>query len=161
MTRSTRTRRALLATAALASAAVLAGCGASETTNYAASDGVDVTLGHLTGDNLMVLTAAKGDPGTMIGALINDGDQPMTVQLGVGSAVVPVQVPARSTVLLGPQQNAPAAPPATTVDVRSVPAPPGALVSVSVASDVSGRTTVQVPVLDGTLPAYASLVPSS
>jgi len=148
-----RGRRRLLAAATLASAAALAGCGIapSEIVNYPASDGVDLTLGSLQADNLLVLTAAENDPGTLIGALTNNGDQAMTVKIGLPASPTAVPVEAHSTTLIGPQH--------TTIDLASVPAAPGALVELSIDSDVAGSASLQVPVLDGTLPDYATLVP--
>jgi hypothetical protein len=148
-----RARRRVLAAATLASAAVLAGCGIapSEIVNYPASDGVDLTLGSLQADNLLVLTAAENDPGVLLGALTNNGDQAMTVRIGLPDSPTTVPVAAHSTTLLGPDH--------TAVDLSTVPAAPGALVELAVDSDVSGNATLQVPVLDGTLPAYSGMVP--
>ena len=150
---SPRGRRRVLAAATLASAAALAGCGIapSEIVSYPASDGVDLTLGSLQADNLLVLTAAENDPGTLIGALTNNGDQAMTVHIGLPASPTAVPVAAHSTTLIGPQHRA--------IDLTSVPAPPGALVELTVDSDVAGSASLQVPVLDGTLPAYSTLVP--
>lgn len=155
MTRtSSRGRSRVLAAATLASAAVLAGCGIapSEIVSYPASDGVDLTLGALQADNLLVLTAAENDPGTLIGALTNNGDQAMTVHIGLADSPTAVPVAAHSTTLLGPQHK--------EIGLASVPAPPGALVELSIDSDVAGAASLQVPVLDGSLPDYASLVPA-
>lgn len=154
MTRtSSRGRRRVLAASTLVSVAALAGCAVppSEVVNYPASDGVDLSMGSLQADNLLVLTAAENDPGTLIGALTNNGDQAMTVKLGLPDSPTSVPVAAHSTTLIGPQH--------TTIALNSVPAAPGALVELSIASDVAGTTSVQVPVLDGSLPAYATLVP--
>lgn len=155
MTRtSSRGRSRVLAAATLASAAALAGCGIapSEIVNYPASDGVDLTLGSLQADNLLVLTAAENDPGTLIGALTNNGDQAMTVKIGLPASPTAVPVAAHSTTLIGPQH--------TTIALASVPAAPGALVELSIDSDVAGTASLQVPVLDGSLPDYATLVPT-
>ena len=150
---SPRGRRRVLAAATLASAAALAGCGIapSEIVSYPASDGVDLPLGGLQADNLLVLTAAENDPGTLIGALTNNGDQAMTVHIGL---------PARAH--RGPRSGAlddPDRPQHRAIDLTSVPAPPGALVELTVDSDVAGTASLKVPVLDGTLPAYSTLVP--
>jgi hypothetical protein len=139
---------------ALAAAATLSACGVATpqtALGYAASDGVDLQLGALEGANLLVLTAAKGDPGTLIGALANNGDVPLTVQIGTADSPTSVTVAAHGIALLGPDH--------TAVPLPAVAAPPGALLEISVQSDVTGSTSLQVPVLDGTLPAYAGLVP--
>ena len=58
---------------------------------------------------------------------------------------------AHGIALLGPDH--------TAVPVPAVASPPGALLEIGLQSDVTGSTTLQVPVLDGTLPAYTNLVP--
>ncbi len=126
MTRLSPRRRSVIATAlALTAAATLSACAAATpqtALGYAASDGVDVRLGALEGANLLVLTAAKGDPGTLIGALANNGDVPLTVQIGVAASPTSVEVAAHGIALLGPDH--------TAVPVPAVAAPPGALLEI-------------------------------
>ncbi|MCV2395049.1 hypothetical protein OEB99_12085 [Actinotalea sp. M2MS4P-6] len=146
-------RRAALVALAVAAAATLSACAPEMTSRpYAASDGIDVTVGALRGGNLLVLTAAEGDPGTVLGSLTNTGEAAITAQVGSPDAPVTVQIEPGATALLGPDH--------VEVAIASVPAPPGALTTIMVASDVDGSATVDVPVLDGTLEAYASLVPT-
>ena len=144
------------ALALAASALVLAGCSATNpvttTKAYAASDGLDQTLGSLTFGNLLVLTAAEGDPGTVLGSVTNAATSEATVTIGIAGDETTLPVPAGATVLLGPET--------TAVPLSSVPAAPGALVELVLASTADGSVTLQVPVLDGTFPQYATLVPS-
>lgn len=156
---ATRSRVAV-AGAALVLAAGLAGCSVTNpmTTqnNYDASDGVSVELGDLTLRNLLVLTSAEGAPGTVLGALTNDGSDAARVSIAVAGeqAGRPVPVDGRATVVVGPESEA-------TVDVDAVPAAPGDFLELEISSDLGGTSTVQVPVLDGTLPEYADLVPDA
>lgn len=155
----TRSRVAVVG-AALAVAAGLAGCSATNpmTTqnNYDASDGVSVELGDVTVRNLLVLTSAEGAPGTVLGAVSNGGGDSTRVSFTVAGeqAGRPVPVDANGTVVLGPESDA-------TVDLDAVPAAPGGLLELEISSDLGGTSTVQVPVLDGTLPEYADLVPDA
>ena len=146
---------ALAPAAAVGLGLVLAGCSATNpattTRDYAASDGVDVTLGDLDLGNLMVLAAEEGAPGTVLGSVTNTGGDSTTVQLGLADDATSLEVGAGETVLLGPEQE--------PVDLAAVPVAPGALVELTVASEADGTTTVRVPVLDGTLEQYADLVP--
>lgn len=149
-------RLLLVPAAALGLGLALSACSATNpaTTNvdYAASDGVDLTLGSLDLGNLLVLAASEGAPGTVLGSVTNGGSERTSVQIGLPDAdPVTLQVDAGETVLLGPDQE--------PVDLDAVPAPPGALVELTVGSEADGTTSLQVPVLDGTLEQYADLVP--
>jgi hypothetical protein len=149
--------RRRLAVAALASLAVapLAACQSSHPITaepYAASDGVDATLGSVRAGNLLVLAAADGAPGTVLGSLTNDSDRAVTVQVGLEDDLTSIDVAPGATELLGPDD--------TEVAVPAVPVAPGALMALRLSADAEGTTTVQVPVLDGTLPYYATLVPT-
>jgi len=148
-------RAAALALAG-AAALALAGCSATNpvttTKAYAASDGVNQSLGALTFGNLLVLTAAKDDPGTVLGSVTNAASRDASVTIGIAGDETAITVPAGGTVLLGPE--------ATAVPLGSVPAPPGALAELVLASTTDGSVSVRVPVLDGTLSQYATLVPT-
>jgi hypothetical protein len=150
-------RRIMPAAAALAASALLAGCSATNpiTTSfdYDPSDGVSERLGDVRVGNLMVLTSEEGAAGTVLGFVTNSGSQDASVTLAVGGEEsASIDVPAGGTVRLGPDCD-------ETIDVDAVPARPGSKVEVDVTSDVGGSSSVLVPVLDGTLPEYADLVP--
>lgn len=151
--------RAATSVAAVALALALAGCSATNelTTqgDYPASDGVQVTVGDLDLQNLLVLAAADGAPGTVLGGVTNGSDADGEVAIGLTEAdATTVEVAAGTTTLLGPDQ-------AVEVAIDAVPAAPGALVTLTVTAGTGESQTVQVPVLDGSQEQYADLVPES
>lgn len=150
-------------TAALALLAVVALTGCSQTNpvttdrEYSAADGVRVSLGDLRATNLLVVAAEKGGPGIVSGGVTNDGDTDTTVTLSVGDeSGTTLDVPAGGAVLFGTGSDT-----GESIEVAAVPAAPGALATVTLSSPEAGSTTVQVPVLDGTLPEYAPLLPTA
>ncbi|NCT91933.1 hypothetical protein GXB85_13355 [Cellulomonas sp. APG4] len=152
-------RRAVVVPLALATAAGLSACSATNpittTTTYAASDGVRVELDDVRLGNVIVLSSAEGAPGVVVGQITNDGDEDVRVTLGVDGALAePVAVDARGTALLSPDGG-------DEVTLDAVPVAPGAYVELQIAVDGGATTTAQVPVLDGTLPEYADLVPDA
>lgn len=138
---------------------------------YAASDGLQVEIGdQVTGSNLLVLTAEQGEPGVLLGAFTNRTNEPTTVtvqaQGGTDQPIVDVRLKPHETVLLGPPNaerrqvtGSASRMSATNPQIATVPARPGALVSITLSTPRSGEQQLQVPVLDGTLPAYEDLVP--
>lgn len=137
-------------------AAVLSGCSATNpiTTEkpYSASDGVRATLGPVTAENLLLVAAEADAPGALQGALSNRGDDAVAVLVGVGGATQRVWLESGQTVLLGGSQGEEA--------VFTTPDAPGATTELTLSTDADGTETFQVPVLDGTLPEYADLVPT-
>ncbi|MBU4337544.1 MAG: hypothetical protein KJ548_13375 [Actinobacteria bacterium] len=160
MNRRTRARILRPAGAGLA-VLVLAACTATNpvTTNepYSLSDGVRVTLGPVTAVNLLVVSAGEGEPGVLSGALTNDGADDLRVTLTTAGETTgsTVDVAGGGTVYIGTGSDV-----GETVQVASVDAAPGQLLTLTLTSPAAGSTQVQVPVLDGTLPQYASLVPT-
>jgi hypothetical protein len=124
--------------------------------NDSVTDGVRFELGDVVVSNLMVVTAGQGRTGTVLGAVSNHGtdDAEVTIGQGTGSDGTSFTVGGGDTVLLGLEDG-------QQVDLDSVSAPPGGLLELSVVSDRAGATTVRVPVMDGTLPEYADLVPGA
>lgn len=139
---------------------------------YAASDGFRVSVGdQVRGENLMVLTSGEGEPGVLLGALINTSDAPTTVTLEIGGdapeRLGEIPLDAKQTVLLSPEtperdavtSSAPSLG-ADLPEVGSVPAPPGGLVTLVLKTPEAGAVEVQIPVLDDTLPEYADTLPT-
>jgi hypothetical protein len=151
----TSARPVVVGAVALVAAAVLSGCSATNpiTTEmaYAASDGVRATLGDLTAENLLLVAAAADTPGALQGALTNRGDDDLEVELELDGDVALVPVAAGETVLLGGEDGEEV--------VLDTPGEPGSTVEMTLTTDAAGSQTVPVPVLDGTLPEYADLVP--
>lgn len=150
----------LTATVAVALAgAGLAGCSATNpiTTQepYAASDGVRLGLGDLTAENLLILTADEGEAATLQGALTNNGADELTVTFTLedGTEVGAVDVSPGDGVLLGGTDGEQL--------LFTSPARPGAVTDVTLTTAPAGSITIQVPVLDGTLPEYADQLPTA
>jgi hypothetical protein len=157
-----RTRRLLALTGGAAVlGVVLAGCSATNpmTTEdqYSASDGVRFVLGDVRGTNLLVLSQAKGDVGRLEGALVNDGDEDQTVTLTFGDAdPTTLELGPKETLLLdGSEEDGHA-----NVEITAVEVSPGEVAPLTVKTAGGGSITLDVPVLDGTLPEYASAVPT-
>jgi len=140
-------------------ALALAGCSAVNpiTTNvpYSPSDGIRVELGDaLSAENLLVISAAKGEPGALIGGLTNGGTDDARVTIAAdGTNTVTVHVPAGVTVLLGTEADA-------ALSLDSVDVPPGAVLPVTISTPAGGSQSVSIPVLDGSFAQYATLVPT-
>ncbi len=151
-------RRTAVAVVAVSLALGTAGCSVTNpiTTlnDYAASDGTLAEVGELRAINLLVLASAEGAEGTALGGVSNTGAEAVEVTLAFpeGSASTSFDLAPGETVTLGPDQE-------EHFEIDSVPVPPGTYVELSIGTGRDGTTTVQVPVLDGTLPEYAELVP--
>ena len=137
----------------------LAGCSATNpiTTQkpYAASDGVRVTLGDLTAENLLILTSGAGEAAGLQGAVSNDGAEALEVTFALedGTEIGSVEVSPGDAVLLGGTD-------AEQLVFESADVP-GATSAVTVSTATGGSETLPVPVLDGTLSEYADLVPTA
>ncbi|WP_090031286.1 hypothetical protein [Cellulomonas marina] len=136
----------------------LAGCTATNpvTTNvsYDPSDGIGVTVGTVYAQNLLVLTTAEGEPGVLVGAFTNESSDAVDVSLELpGGESDSLDLAAAEAVYLGTEDD-------EGIAIDTVPAAPGGLVDVTMSTPEGGSQTVRVPVLDGTLPEYATLVPT-
>ena len=155
---SARTR--MYAVPALVLALTVAGCSATNPITslhpYSPSDGIRVELSEtLTAENLLVISAAEGAAGSFIDGLTNSsGDDVRVTVAAQGADDVTVHVPAGVTVLLGSADDAPA-------ELDTVGVPPGAVLPVTISTPQGGSHEVSLPVLDGTLPEYADLVPTA
>jgi len=145
----------LAVSVALASAATLSACTNTQTDKpYQPSDGIDVVVGDVKGINLLVLSGAKGDPGRLLGSFYNSGSDSATVTVGPeGVSAATVSVDPSSTTQLGTEGT-------DDVVFDTTDVAPGAVLPVTVGVGDASET-VSVPVLDGTLPEYATLVPTA
>lgn len=166
MARSRTSARPVVVGAVLALAATLSGCSVTNqiTTEvaYSASDGVRATLGDLTAENLLIVAEAADAPGALQGALTNRGDDALTVELSLEGSSERVRVDPGATVLLGGGSGEGGA----DGDERErvvfdAAGAPGSTVELTLSTAAAGDQTVPVPVLDGTLPEYADLVPEA
>lgn len=146
---------ARLAAASLAAVA-LAGCSyvnpITTHKNYAASDGTQLVVGDVSALNLIVLAEDVDSPATLIGTLVNDSSEAVTVDISLdGESATNVMLDAGETVKLGPTDGD------TEVSGTAVAAP-GFVAPVSFTAPSGEVQAVEVPVLDGTLPEYTDLV---
>lgn len=146
----------MTALALLPMVALTAGCLQDNAyTEQASSDGLRLELGDLLLSDLMVLAAAEGEPGTLLGAVSNDGDLDTEVAItvvGRDDVAETVAVDAGETVIFGPED--------TRVRLPEMPEPPGGAVEVEFSSDEYGTEVREIPVLDDTFERYEELVPS-
>lgn len=154
-------RRPRVLAVGLAAAALAAGLTACSATNplqtseeYDAADGVGTTLGDVRAVNLLVVTAGEGEPGVLLGGIANDGAESEQVTLTVDGTESTVRVPSGGVVTFGGEAG-------ETFDIDTVSAAPGALTTVRIETGSAGSDELEVPVLDGTLPEYADLVPTA
>lgn len=152
----------LVALAALAALALTsAGCSVTnpQTTQlqYDPSDGVVARLdATVTVANLLIAATDAEGPGNLVGRIVNDGEEPVTVVLvggGEGGVNQSFRVPARSSLGIGPGFD-------DQVLIDPVGEVPGGLVPMTVSLQEGRSVELDVPVVDGTLPEYATLVPT-
>ncbi|WP_084079088.1 hypothetical protein [Demequina sp. NBRC 110057] len=143
---------ARLAAASLAAVA-LAGCSyvnpITTHKNYSASDGTQLVVGDVSALNLILITEDSGSPATLIGTLVNDTDEDIALDISIdGETTTSVTLEADSTVKLGPEGD-------DTEVSGTATAAPGHIVDVAFVANTTDVESVEVPVLDGTLPEYA------
>lgn len=141
---TTRAASALRLTGIAGAVLLAAGCGVLSPVQtdqpYIPADGVPLTIPGLTFHNLAIVADAQGQPGTLVGQAVNEGSQAVEVAFAVeGSATAQTSVPAFSGTGLSNGEG---------VAISVVPAPPGALVQLNVATQEAGRNVVEVPVVD-------------
>jgi hypothetical protein len=152
----------LIASIAVGAAVILGATGCSmispqtTTVPYSPSDGInvpDVPGAPLLVRNALVITNA-GAAGNLVAAIVNetDRDETLTINISDTSVSKTVEVPANSTVSLGAQDTPP-----LTLALRTKP---GATVLMEFQSGDAEGIEVHVPVLNGNLPYYSTLVPT-
>jgi len=157
-----RTSR-LVGAVALSAAVVLGTTGCSmlapqaTTIQYSAADGVNVPdSGPLKVRNALIVASEDGTTGNLVAAVVNDTDDTLTLRLefgeGDGAVEKSLRVPANSVVSLGAEDTDP-------LTVEGIDANPGADLPVYFQSGEAQGVRTAVPVLDGTLPYLAPLVP--
>ncbi|GAA4350562.1 DNA modification methylase [Microbacterium rhizosphaerae] len=152
----------LIASIVVGAAVILGATGCSmispqtTTVPYSPSDGInvpDVPGAPLQVRNALVITNA-GAAGNLVAAIVNQTDRDETLTINISDTAVSktVDVPANSTVSLGTQDTPPLA--------LAVRTKPGATVLMEFQSGDAQGVKVHVPVLNGTLPYYSTLVPT-
>ena len=140
-----RLHRALAVTGAAAATAALSACSffsPVQTDNkYIPGDGVPVQLGSIAGRNLAIVAEKAGGPGTLVGAVLNQGDAQAQVgfltraESEAGGSVA-------SRVSLGGRESKPI----EGIVFAKVPSAPGTLTDMSLVTS-EGKQLVSVPVL--------------
>jgi hypothetical protein len=124
------------------------------THSYAASDGINGTAGPVLIRNAFLVTDG-GTRASLVVAFINTASTPSPVQVQYTSQGAPkttsLTVPAGGLVSVGPGRQA-------TVTLTGVSAKPGGLFPLYITSGGKGAQ-LSVPVLNNTLPGYATLTP--
>jgi hypothetical protein len=106
---------------------------------YVPADGVPVDLEQVQIRNLLVVAESKGGSGTLSGAVVNTGGEPVTITFaGEGGASANVQVPA-----YGQESLSGTSP----LSLASVNADPGGVATLQVSTPGAGTNIVEVPVL--------------
>ena len=143
----------------LATAAVLSGCQVMSpiqtTVAYQPANGVAVDLGAVQIRDLVVVSRAKGEVGTLSGMVVNTGTEPVTISFAAGAngGSVMAQAPSDSQTRLSGVAGT------TPVTLPSIDAAAGGIVRLTVSTPVGGASEVSVPVLlpDG---IYATITPA-
>jgi hypothetical protein len=151
----------LVASAALSALVLLGATGCTFITpqstkiEYAASDGVNISDadGPIDVRNALVIANEDGSVGNFIAAIVNPTDEKATLTITVeGLEPFAVTVPAEGRVSLGADEE--------PLRIVGLDTKPGATVEIHFQSGDSTGVKSEVPVLDGSLPYYADLVPS-
>ncbi len=151
--------RALAATAVAAALLVgTAGCGVFVDTAtlkpYAASDGVNASVGGIELRNLLVITDETGD-GSLIGAVVNNSKAAahLTVELRGSTTVTETVAVETGVTLLGVKD-------ATATIFAGADLVAGQYATIYVQYGSADGVEITVPVLDGTDPLYAPYTPT-
>lgn len=122
---------------------------------YQPADGVAVDLGDVQIRDLLIVSAAKGEIGTLSGLVINKGNAPVTVTFTTGPGVGGL---AKAFAPAGGQTRLSGVEGAKPVTLPRIPAAPGDVIKVVVSTPDAGAPAVSVPVLPPT-GYYATITP--
>ncbi|WP_312168769.1 DNA modification methylase [Microbacterium sp.] len=152
----------LVASAAISALVLLGATGCtfispqSTKIEYSASDGVNISDsdGPLDVRNAFIVANEDGSVGNFIGAVVNPTLDKATLTITV-AGLEPIEVPvaAGKTISFGTADEEP-------LRIDDLDTMPGATIEIHFQSGDGAGTKADVPVLDGTLPYYADLVPT-
>jgi len=151
------TARSLSAVGAIGAVLVLSLSGCSLTAqvttgkHYSPSDGTNATVSSVVVQNLLLVTTGEGEPAALVGALYNDSEDAVTVQVTVAQEDVSFAIPAMSTVTLGLADG-------NQEFITDAPVAPGLTSSVTITVADEASSTKPLLVLDGTLPEYQGIL---
>jgi hypothetical protein len=119
---------------------------------YIPADGVPVDLGVVQIRNLLVVADEENGPGVLSGQVVNNGDDSAQITVATeGGAPVTITAPPRQVQRISGTSQ---------VQLSSVPADPGGIVTLTIQTPTSGANIVQVPVLPA-IEYYETLKPSA
>ena len=150
---------AVLAAVGVGTALALGACStqspAQTTVAYQPADGIDVDLGAVQARGLVLVSAAKGAAGVLIGSLINSGSDPVTVTFLTAEQAQGTTSTGPTMQLKGNEQL-----PIDGIQFPSVPVAPGDLTNIVLQTKAGGQVFANVPVLlpDG---YYSSSTPTA
>ncbi|UWX97569.1 hypothetical protein N2K95_02440 [Arthrobacter zhaoxinii] len=133
-----------------------AGCSAvneqATTIEYSPSDGILENVGDLQLRNILVVSNGSGEPGRLIGTVINDGAETQKFTLAVGGASLPFELEAGDKVVFEDEAEAQVYVPEVEVDAGT-----GINTELTVNDDT---TTLNIPVVNGDQPDYRPYLPA-
>ncbi len=153
-----------------AAALALSGCQAfsplQTQIGYEPADGVAVDLGDIQIRDLLIISKAKGEVGTLSGMVVNNGTKPVTITFATGAAASAAgsgSTPgasgsSRAEVPGGTQTRLSGVDGTAAVTLPAIDAAPGDIIRVTVSTARSGASEVSVPVL-GPEGYYATITP--
>ncbi|GAA4066998.1 hypothetical protein [Agromyces indicus] len=151
-TRLRRAAAALMAATALASMSGCAMTGGEEPLPpeelEAIALGANGEAGDVAARSIVIVAADEGEPGRLLGTVFNRGDDAVEVELSDADDSVLVEIPAGDLVALEEQEFL----------MQTVEQIPGSYVEITLAAG-GEEVTLQVPVRDGSLEAYAPYLP--
>lgn len=148
-------RRVTAALVGVAVLGLLTGCDlfAPQDTKYIqeTAAGVNGEIGPIFIGDAVLLKAQSSGPTALVTTLVNQGESSEEVRISTDAGSETVTVKAAELLKIG-------TPDGESVTFDGLDAPPGALADVTFQTS-SETETLQVPVLDGSLPQYKNLVP--
>ncbi|MHC6175525.1 hypothetical protein [Glutamicibacter endophyticus] len=153
--RMTAGRRIAASIALTALAFGATGCGAinqqATTTNYAASDGSNITVAEAKARNILLVVNDESNEARLIGSVVNRSDSALSLSIAPeGLAPIRLNVPADTALKLEDDANEQL--------VSNLTKSPGEHIDVTLS--VGGESVESsIPVVDGTLPEYRDFVP--
>lgn len=124
---------------------------------YAASDGVHVTAGQIQVRNAMLLTDGEDtSKASLLASIVNHTNEAASIMISIeGSASENVQLPENESIVkVGTTDG-------EKVELTGAEFKPGQTVKVTFTPNEGETASIDVPVLDGTLAEYSTLVPTS
>ncbi|MBF4992510.1 hypothetical protein ITX31_00075 [Arthrobacter gandavensis] len=152
-----RTRNAAAAGVIALSLLGATGCSAvndqATTMQYSPSDGIVQDLGDLQLRNILVVSDGDGEPGRLMGTVVNDSSDPINLELSIGGSNLTWNIPGGGKVVYDDA-------PQSEVLVETVSVVPGTGIRAE-ASYGSESAELNVPVVDGQVPYYRDYLPTA